>query len=135
MLPEYLLDTNILSDLIRNPQGIVADQIRQKGEGCICTSIIVAAELRFGAEKSGSDKLLERVELILSALEVLPLEMPADHYYGKLRWALQQQGTPIGPNDLLIASQALVSELVLVTANLREFKRVPGLKVENWLAH
>ncbi len=135
MLPEYLLDTNILSDLIRNPQGIIADQIRQKGEARVCTSIVVAAELRFGAEKSGSDKLLERVELILSALEVLPLEMPADHCYGKLRWALQQQGTPIGPNDLLIASQALASELVLVTANLREFKRVPGLKVENWLAH
>jgi tRNA(fMet)-specific endonuclease VapC len=111
----YLLDTNILSDLVRNPQGLVA------------------AELRYGAIKSNSAKLAERADLILSALEILPLETPADHQYTSLRHHLTRQGTPIGPNDLLIAAHALANDLTVVTANIGEFSRVPGLKVENWL--
>jgi len=133
MALEYLLDTNILSDLIRNPQGRVAARVAELGEDTVCTSILVSAELHFGAVKSGSDKLIERVGLILSAMEVLPLETPADKYYGKLRYHLSQCGTPIGPNDLLIAAHALALDLIVVTANIREFSRVPDLQVENWL--
>jgi len=129
----YLLDTNILSDLVRQPQGVVARRIEEAGEETICTSIIVAAELRFGAEKSNSDKLVDRVNLILSAIEILPLESPADREYGKLRHYLSRKGTLIGPNDMLIAAQSLSSGLTVVTANTREFSRVPGLNVENWL--
>ncbi len=129
----YLLDTNILSDLVRQPQGAVASRIVQAGEETICTSIIVAAELRFGAEKSDSDKLTDRVDLILSAIEILALESPADREYAKLRHYLTHKGTPIGPNDMLIAAQALSSGLIVVTANTGEFSRVPGLSVENWL--
>ncbi len=129
----FLLDTNILSDLVRHPQGAVADRIAAEGERTVCTSIIVAAELRFGAVKSGSRKLADHVDLILSALEILPLEAPADRQYGKIRLQLTRQGTPIGPNDLLIAAHALSLDITLVTANTREFSRVPGLKVENWL--
>ncbi|MDA0893561.1 MAG: type II toxin-antitoxin system VapC family toxin [Proteobacteria bacterium] len=129
----YLLDTNILSDLVRNPQGIVGARITKAGEETICTSIIVAAELRYGAAKSNSGKLAERIDLILSALTILPLEIPADHQYATLRHHLTRQGTPIGPNDLLIAAHAIASDLTVVTANVREFSRVPGLKVENWL--
>ncbi len=129
----YLLDTNILSDLVRKPQGAVASRIAQAGEETICTSIIVAAELRFGAEKSDSDKLTDRVNIILSAIEILPLESPVDREYAKLRHYLARKGIPIGPNDMLIAAQALSSELTVVTANTREFSRVPGLRVENWL--
>ncbi len=129
----YLLDTNILSDLVRQPQGVVARRIAEAGEETICTSIIVAAELRFGAEKSGSDKLADRVDLVLSAIEILPLEFPADREYGKLRHYLARTGTPIGPNDMLIAAQALCAGLIVVTANTGEFTRVPGLIVENWL--
>ena len=129
----YLLDTNILSDLVRQPQGTVASRIVQAGEETICTSIIVAAELRFGAEKSDSEKLTDRVDLILSAIEIMPLESPADREYAKLRHYLARNGTPIGPNDMLIAAQALSSDLTLVTANTGEFARVPGLIVENWL--
>lgn len=129
----YLLDTNILSDLVRHPQGTVASRIASAGEDTVCTSIVVAAELRFGAIKSGSRKLAKTVDLILSALEVLPLEAPADQHYGKVRHHLSRQGIPIGPNDLLIAAHALAADLTLVTANSREFSRVPGLKVENWL--
>jgi tRNA(fMet)-specific endonuclease VapC len=129
----YLLDTNILSDLVRQPQGTVVARIAEKGEKTVCTSIVVAAELRFGAAKSGSKKLVERVDLILSALEILPLEAPADRHYGDLRHHLARQGTLIGPNDLLIAAHALSENLTVVTANAGEFSRVPGLKVENWL--
>jgi len=129
----YLLDTNILSDLVRNPQGVVAAQISKAGEDSICTSIVVAAELRYGAAKSNSVKLAERIDLILSALEILPLEAPVDHVYADIRHHLARQGTPIGPNDLLIAAHALANNLTVVTANVAEFSRVPGLKVENWL--
>jgi tRNA(fMet)-specific endonuclease VapC len=128
----YLLDTNILSDLVRQPQGAIARRIAKEGEETICTSIVVAAELRFGAEKSGSNKLADQVDLILSAIEILPLESPADREYGKLRHYLVRNGTLIGPNDMLIAAQALSAGLTVVTANTREFTRVPGLIIENW---
>jgi len=129
----YLLDTNIISDLVRRPRGPVASRIAGVGEDSICTSIVVAAELRYGAEKSQSKQLSERVELLLSALEILPLGPPADHRYAPLRHHLTRQGAPIGPNDLLIAAHALAADLLLVTANMREFQRVPALRVENWL--
>tara|TARA_R110000823_G_scaffold27609_6_gene80327 strand:- start:500 stop:913 length:414 start_codon:yes stop_codon:yes gene_type:complete len=129
----YLLDTNILSDLVRNPQGVVAAHITKAGENTVCTSIIAAAELRYGAIKSNSVKLAERIDLILSALEILPLETPADHQYASLRHHLTRRGTPMGPNDLLIAAHALASDLTVITANVGEFSRVPGLKAENWL--
>ena len=130
----YLLDTNILFDLIRRPQGTVANRIAAAGEKTVCTSVVVAAELRFGAAKSGSRKLLDRIDLILSALEILPLEVPADQHYGNIRLHLAREGNPIGPNDMLIAAHALAAGLTVVTANIREFSRVPSLSVENWLA-
>lgn len=134
MTLKYLLDTNIVSDLARNPQGVIADQISSVGESSVCTSIIVSGELRYGAEKSGSKALVDRVEIILSAIEVLSFTAPADRHYGKLRQQLTTKGTPIGPNDLLIASHALSEKLIIVTANTREFSRVPGLIVENWFS-
>ncbi len=130
----YLLDTNILSDLVRNPQGVVATRISELGEAVVGTSIVVAAELRYGAAKSGSKKLTDRVDLLLSAIEILPLDGPADRHYANLRDHLSRQGTPIGPNDLLIAAHALATDLTVVTANTKEFSRVPGLPTENWLA-
>jgi len=130
----YLLDTNILSDLVRNPQGVVATRISELGEAVIGTSIVVAAELRYGAAKSGSKKLTDRVDLLLSAIEILPLDAPADRHYAGLRNHLTRQGTPIGPNDLLIAAHALATGLTVITANTKEFSRVPGLPTENWLA-
>lgn len=134
MALRYLLDTNIVSDLVRRPGGAVAQRIARVGEHGVCTSIVVAAELRYGAARSGSPRLSDRVEQVLSALEVLPLEAPADRHYAVIRDHLARQGTPIGPNDLLIAAQALALDLVVVTANEGEFTRVPGLRAENWLA-
>jgi tRNA(fMet)-specific endonuclease VapC len=129
----YLLDTNIVSDLIRNPTGVVHDRIARFGEETVCVSIVVAAELRFGARKRNSAKLTERVEAILDSIAVLPFEAPADLHYAAIRHSLEAAGDPIGPNDLLIAAHARSLELSLVTANFTEFSRVPGLRVENWL--
>src|SRR5271170_159026 len=103
----YLLDTNIVSDLVRNPQGRIADRIREVGEAQICTCIIVAAELHYGAAKKGSARLTRQVEAVIGALEVLPFETPADAAYGLIRARLERSGRPIGGNDLLIAAQAV----------------------------
>ena len=129
----YLLDTNIVSDLVRNPQGRVTRRIREVGEARVRTSIIVAAELRYGAAKSGSPRLTAQLEAVLGALEVLPFEEPADNAYGRLRARLEQAGQPIGGNDLLIASQAVALGDTIVTDNEREFARVDDLPRENWL--
>ena len=129
----YLLDTNVVSDLVRNPQGKVAQRIRRVGEGEVCTSIIVAAELRYGAAKKGSPRLSSQLEVVLGVLEVLPFETPADAAYGLLRTRLEQASTPIGANDLLIAAQALALGYTIVTDNEKEFARVDDLLRENWL--
>src|SRR2546422_8407417 len=130
---DYLLDTNIVSDLVRNPQGRVAQHIRKVGEAQVCTSIIVAAELRYGAAKKGSPRLSAQLEAVLGVLAVLPFETPADAAYGLLRTRLEQAGTPIGANDLLIAAQTLSLGSTIVTDNEKEFTRVRSLRRENWL--
>ena len=129
-----MLDTNIVSDLAKNPSGAVAKRIGQVGPDVICVSIITAAELRYGCAKKGSPRLLAQIEAILSGLQVLALDVPADAEYGGIRAELEAVGQPIGPNDLLIAAHAYSLDAVLVTANVREFTRISALKVENWLA-
>lgn len=129
----YLLDTNILSDLVKHPTGKIFTKIQGVGEEKVCTSVIVACELRFGAEKSKSSRLKERIALILDNINILSLEPSVDNYYAEIRSYLECQGTPIGGNDLLIAIQAMSLDLILVTANVREFSRIPNLKIENWL--
>jgi tRNA(fMet)-specific endonuclease VapC len=129
----YLLDTNIVSDLVRNPQGRVARRIRELGEAQVCTSIIVAAELRYGAMKKGSPRLTAQLEAVLGALDVLPFAAPADTAYGLLRARLEQAGQPIGGNDLLIAAQAVALGYAIVTDNTQEFARIDDLPRKNWL--
>src|SRR6202041_4156085 len=111
----YLLDTNIVSDLVRSPQGKVAQQIHKVGEAQVCTSIIVAAELRYGAAKKGSQRLTAQGEAVLGALDVLPFEAPADEAYGLIRARLERAGQPIGANDLLIGAHAIALGCVIVT--------------------
>ena len=132
-MTRYLLDTNIVSDLVRHPQGRIAECVRKVGEEQVCTSIIVAAELRYGATKKGSPRLTAQLETVLSALEILPLEAPADVVYGLLRTQLEQIGQPIGGNDLLIAAQTLSLGYTIVTDNEEEFARIKDLPRENWL--
>ena len=129
----YLLDTNIISDLVRNPNGKAAHHIRKVGESKVCTSIIVAAELRYGVAKKGSPRLSADLEEILDTLDILPFETPADKTYGSLRTRLEKSGQPIGANDLLIASHAMALGYTLVSDNEREFSRIEDLQQENWL--
>lgn len=129
----YLLDTNVLSDLVRRPQGPVSEHIRCVGENAVMTSIIVAAELRFGAARRGSTSLTAQLETILGVLEVAPLEPPVDEAYAAIRNDLEARGRPIGGNDLLIAAHACALGTTLVTDNERAFRRVDSLSVENWL--
>ena len=133
-LPLYSLNKNILSDLVRHPQGVVDKKIAVVGENEICISIIVAAELRFGAAKRNSARLSNQVETILAAMLVVPFDVPTDREYAKLRQLLESSGNSIGANDLLIAAQARANGQILVTNNVREFTKVPSLQVENWLA-
>ena len=133
MSGSYLLDTSIISEVVRHPVGPVAARIREVGNNQVCTSIIVAAELRFGERKRGSLRLLRRIDAALAAVDILPLEAPADRFYGELRADLERRGLPIGANDMWIAAHALAAGCTLVTANEREFSRVSGLRIENWL--
>ena len=132
-MSRYLLDTNIVSHFVRDPFSPIGERIRalSPGEGCI--SAIVAAELRFGAEKSGSKVLARRIDELTETIQTEPFETPADQIYADIRCALEAAGTPIGAFDMLIAAHALALDAVLVTDNTREFERVPGLRLENWL--
>ena len=129
----FLLDTNIISDLIKHPKGAAEAGIRQVGEDNVFTSIIVAAELRFGVLKRGSSRLASLVNGALERVGVVDFAAPSDRLYAELRVHLERRGTPIGAKDCLIAGHALGTESTLVTDNVREFSRVPGLVIENWL--
>jgi len=129
----WMLDTNTLSELIRNPRGALLQRLGATEPDAVCTSIVVASELRFGARRRKSEVLSRRVEQLLDSLAVLPMDEPADEHYADIRTALETAGTPIGSHDLFIAAHARSRGLTLVTHNTREFRRVPGLRVEDWL--
>jgi tRNA(fMet)-specific endonuclease VapC len=128
-----LPDTNIVSHLVRNPQGRAAGHVLRVGEAQVCTSIIAAAELRYGAAKRGSQRLTRQLEAVLGVLEALPFTAPADKIYGQIRTQLEQTGRPIGGNDMLIAAQTVALGYTIVTDNEAEFARIDGLPRENWL--
>ena len=128
----YLLDTNAVSQLVRQPDGGVARRVAALEPGSFAISVVVAAELRYGAERRGSSRLTRQLEAVFSAIDVLPLEEPVDRHYGAIRSELERVGQPIGSNDLLIAAHAKALGVTLVTNNVGEFRRVPGLVVEDW---
>jgi len=132
----YLLDSNAISELIRNPHGAVyKEQLRVAADPAnrLLASIITACEVRFGAFKKGFRRLNERVDELFATVKVVPFTSGADIAYAHLRSDLERRGQLIGPNDMLIAAHALALGAILVTDNVREFKRVKGLKIENWL--
>lgn len=134
-----LLDTNVVSSLARDPQGPAGQALRRLPPdevSQVATSIVVAAELRFGiakAPRAAAPIISERVEAILSRLPVHALDAPSDRRYAEIRAHLERRGEIIGGNDLLIAAQSLALGAILVTDNVTEFGRVLGLQVENWL--
>jgi len=129
----YLLDTNILSHVIRNPQGRAAQKIVEVGDQAVCTSIVVAVELWYGAMKRNSDRLTAQVGAVLGAIDILAIASPVERIYGELRARLEREGNQIGGNDLLIAAQSICLGLTLVTDNEREFLRIVELPCANWL--
>lgn len=130
----FLLDTNIISHIMRQPGGLAAKQAHQMGaDERLCTSVIVQFELRFGLAKNPSQRLQTSYDVTMAGIDVLPLDSSAAIEYARIRALLESRGNPIGANDLLIAAHALALNATLVTDNESEFRRVPGLKVENWL--
>lgn len=130
----YMLDTNICIYLIKKRPLNFLEKFKSIRKNNLCISVITYAELKYGVERSSSKKMNQRIVTdFVSHLDVLPWNMDAADHYGKLRSSLEKKGTPIGNMDLLIASHALSGKCILVSNNLREFKRVPGLKYENWI--
>ena len=130
---KYLLDTNIVIYVIKNRPLSVLDAFN-RNSGRMAISSITLAELAHGIEKSGNPaRNLAVVEDFVSRLEVLPYDDRAAWQYGIILAALEKQGTPIGVNDLHIAGHARSLGLIIVTNNLREFERIPGVSVENWV--
>jgi tRNA(fMet)-specific endonuclease VapC len=127
-----MLDTNIVSAIVRDPRGKALERLIEVGEENVCISIITHGEIWYGVRKNGSEELVKKVSNVTRRLFVASLTLPTDRHYADIRLALRQ-GKNIGPNDLWIAAHALALDAVLVTNNEREFSRVPGLKVENWL--
>lgn len=127
-----MLDTNVVSVLVRRPDGDVAGRVGALPPGSLAISVVAAGELRYGAQRRGSERLTRHVEAILSAMDVLALAEPVDRHYGEIRTALERVGQPIGQNDLWIAAHAKALDATLVTGNVRVFRRVPGLAVEDW---
>ncbi|MBA3891008.1 MAG: PIN domain-containing protein [Gemmatimonadaceae bacterium] len=117
---------------MREPGGAIDRRIAAVGAASVATSPVVAGELRFGAHRSGHAALIARVDQLLARLTVVPIDDAVARSYAGVRRALERAGTPIGPNDLWIAAQALADQRVVVTGNVREFQRVVGLDVEDW---
>ena len=128
----YMLDTNAVSQMVRRPDSALAQRVAALEPDSVAISVIVAAELRYGAERRGSARLTGQLEAVLSAIDVLPLQEPADRHYGAIRSDLERIGLPIGQNDLLIAAHARAVGATLVTNNVDEFRRVPSLAIEDW---
>lgn len=128
----YLLDTNIISALMKEPKGRVARKIAEVGEKNVVTSVIVIAEIKYGIWKSQSRRLADQFERISGELAQRPFDAPADERYAVIRTATERKGLTVSQNDLLIAAQCLALDATLVTDD-RIFPEIPGLKVENWL--
>jgi len=132
----YLLDTNIVSHMIDNPHGPTdraSVMIARRGVDRVAINVIIAGEIHAGVEKKGSSRLRASSEAVLASLMILNLERPVESHYALIRADLEKRGRLIGTNDLWIAAHALTLGLTLVTANVGEFSRVEGLRVENWL--
>lgn len=133
-MAQYLLDTNICIYIAKRHPPEVLERFTSLQAGDVVMSLITYGELLFGAEKSkDSVQALENLHRLAELVPVLPLQQSTARHYGVIRAALEQAGTPIGANDLWIAAHALAEKLILVSNNGREFQRVPGLMLENWV--
>lgn len=132
----YLLDTNTVSYFLRDHSPKLSSRLLGMAPEALAISVITAGELRFGVKKLGPGQrataLSQRLEQILESFATLPLPANAGEHYAATRAHLEAKGTPIGGNDLWIAAHGLAGDMTVITNNLREFQRVPGLKVDDW---
>ena len=130
---KYLLDTTAWVDYLTGRHPAVAARIQRALPSDLGLSAVVVAELRYGADRSARPRANHgRIDVLVEEIPALDFDLDAAATYGRLRSHLEASGTPIGPNDMLIAAQAVARGLVVVTDNDKEFRRVKGLKVENW---
>jgi tRNA(fMet)-specific endonuclease VapC len=130
---KYLLDTNVCVDFLNRRYLSVVEKIQGSSPEDLCLSSVVVAELRYGADRSARKaQNHERLDILTAEIQCVDFDLSAARFYGRVRSALEAEGLPIGPYDMMIASHALSLGLVLVTDNERELRRVAGLKVENW---
>ena len=132
----YMLDTNICIYYMKKKCPAIMEKIKQHFiENRICISAITLAELEYGVAKSRAvEKNMDALYRFLSVINIIPFGDEASFCYGKIRASLERSGTPIGPLDMLIAAHALASDRILVTNNVKEFKRVANLRIENWVS-
>jgi tRNA(fMet)-specific endonuclease VapC len=129
----HLLDTNACVDYLTGRYPNVVTRIQQSSPDDLCLSSVVVAELRYGADRSARRRTNHaRIDVLIEEIECLDFDLGAAASYGRVRAQLEAGGTPIGPNDMLIAGHALSRGLIVVTDNVGEFGRVKGLKVETW---
>ncbi len=126
-MSQVMLDTNIFASLQRDPRGPVAQALSKLNQSQLCTSVIVASEIRYGLAKNPSPRITRAMEALLSSVEIHPLAASASQHYAVLRADLEKRGRLIGSNDLLIAAHCLDLGAALATLNKAEFKRVKSL--------
>lgn len=132
---KFLIDTNICIYIMNNHPPEVLKKFKSIGVGKVGISSITVSELHYGACKSSHiEKNIKRLDEFLSPFEILSYDENASRYYGKIRSQLEKQGNIIGPLDMLIAAHALSKKLRLITNNVKEFRRIKSLRVENWVA-
>ena len=133
----YMLDTNIVSHMMREPLGVASQRVLDANASMqasrVCTSVIVLCELQFGLRRRTHARWATHYQRVMADLEVAPLTSSVAKHYAELRTHLESAGLSIGSNDTLIAAHALALDAVLVSADLA-FRHVPALKLENWLA-
>ena len=126
-----MLDTDTVSLLVRKNPSVIKNLIKHESDE-ICISVITYAELCFGLEKKGSEKLYNEVNAILEKLSIIDFDSSQSELYGKIRVKLEKSGTPLGDMDILIASTALSAGAILVSHNRKHFSKIDGIKVEDW---
>lgn len=133
MTPSYLLDTDVFSLMVKGQDEALNGRMQTLAKGEAVLSVITTGEYFYGVAHAPVSALREkRAQRLMDFFGVLPLDAEVSINYGDIRADLRAKGTPIGPNDLWLAAQATAHGLILVTRNTREFKRVKGLKVEDW---
>jgi tRNA(fMet)-specific endonuclease VapC len=132
-MPQYMLDTNICIYVVKNYPSKLRERFNRLADQ-LCISTITLAELHYGAEKSARRlENLEAIRQFAARLEILPFSAAAAAHYGEIRADLERAGKPAGSYDMLIAGHARSEGMTVVTNNLREFKRMPGVRSESWL--